>query len=55
MIRLQDHLFSMRNPTLEKVARRIATMPFKMIGGRTPSVMVMNLFAEKDQAQPTEN
>lgn len=48
MIRLEDHLFSMENPTLEKVARRIATMPFKMIGWHTPSEMVMKLFAEKD-------
>jgi hypothetical protein len=55
MIRLQDHLFSIRNPTLKKVAHRIATMPFKMIGWHTPSEMVLKLFAEKDQARPAEN
>jgi hypothetical protein len=55
MIRLQDHLFSMQNPTLEKVARRIAVMPFKMIGWHTPSEMVMKLFAEKDDARPAKS
>jgi Mg2+ and Co2+ transporter CorA len=55
MNRLEDHLFSMRNPTLKKVAHRIATMPFKMIGWHMPSGMVMKLFAEKDQAQPAGN
>jgi hypothetical protein len=54
MIRLQDHLFSKGNPTLEKVARRLATMPFKMIGWHTPSEMVMKLLAGKDDTRPAK-